>query len=76
MSPLSTSAPGVRSSDFRFRCIACGDLTNAAAQNFRCAQCGDLLEITYPAWKNTAPDAARAEEALARATPLAWKRLT
>jgi threonine synthase len=57
MSPLSTSAPGVRSSEFNFRCIACGDLTNAAAQNFRCARCGDLLEITYPAWKSTAPDA-------------------
>jgi threonine synthase len=57
MSPLSTSAPGVRSSEFNFRCIACGDLTDAAAQNFRCARCGDLLEITYPAWKSKAPHA-------------------
>ncbi len=59
MSPLSTSAPDVRSSDFRFRCIACGDLSDAAAQSFRCAQCGDLLEITYPSWKESPPDASR-----------------
>ncbi|HEY3972749.1 MAG TPA: threonine synthase [Candidatus Sulfotelmatobacter sp.] len=48
----STSAPGVRQSAFRFRCIACGKLSDKAAQNFRCAQCGDLLEITYPEWKD------------------------
>jgi threonine synthase len=56
MSP-STSAPGVRQSDFRFRCIACGDLSEAASQDFRCAHCGDLLEITYPRWKEAEPDA-------------------
>jgi threonine synthase len=56
MSP-STSAPGVRQADFRFRCIACGDLSEAASQDFRCAHCGDLLEITYPRWKEAEPDA-------------------
>jgi threonine synthase len=58
MSSLSTSEPGVRPSDFRFRCIACGDLSDAASQNFRCGQCGDLLEITYPRWKEIKPQAA------------------
>jgi threonine synthase len=53
----STSAPGVRQADFRFRCIACGDLSEAASQDFRCAHCGDLLEITYPRWKEAEPDA-------------------
>jgi threonine synthase len=51
MTTLSTSAPGVRPTDFRFRCIACGNLSDDARQNFRCAHCGDLLEITYPRWK-------------------------
>ncbi len=55
MTSLSTSAPGVRQPDFRFRCIACGDLSDKASQNFRCAHCGDLLEITYPHWKEAAP---------------------
>ncbi len=55
MSP-STSAPGVRQADFRFRCIACGDLSETASQDFRCAHCGDLLEITYPRWKEAEPD--------------------
>jgi threonine synthase len=54
MPPSSTSAAGVRQG-FRFRCIACGDLSETAAQNFRCARCGDLLEITYPNWKTDAP---------------------
>jgi threonine synthase len=57
MSSLSTSEPGVRQSDFRFRCIACGDLSDSASQNFRCTQCGDLLEITYPRWKEARPEA-------------------
>src|SRR6202166_5091355 len=53
MPPLSTSAAGVRQAAFRFRCIACGDLSDRASQDFRCAQCGDLLEITYPDWKES-----------------------
>ena len=57
MSSISTSEPGVRQSDFRFRCIACGDLSDTASQNFRCAHCGDLLEITYPRWKESRPEA-------------------
>ena len=52
----SISAPDVRFADFRFRCISCGDLSDHASQNFRCKQCGDLLEITYPRWKESAPD--------------------
>lgn len=51
MPSTSTSAPGVRPANFRFRCIACGDLSDSASQNFRCQHCGDLLEITYPDWK-------------------------
>ncbi len=39
---------------FRFRCIACGDMSDQARQDFRCAHCGDLLEITYPQWKESA----------------------
>ncbi|HKT88530.1 MAG TPA: threonine synthase [Candidatus Sulfotelmatobacter sp.] len=57
MSPLPTSAPGVRPSEFRFRCISCGDLKDTASQDFRCSQCGDLLEISYPSWKESAPSA-------------------
>ncbi len=56
MSPLSTTAPAVRPSEFQFRCIGCGDLGDSASQNFRCPQCGDLLEISYPAWKHVKPD--------------------
>ncbi|MBZ5686225.1 MAG: threonine synthase [Acidobacteriia bacterium] len=59
MSSVSTSTPGLRQENFRFRCIACGDLSDAASQDFRCGHCGDLLEITYPTWKETKPDAAK-----------------
>jgi threonine synthase len=55
MSSLSTSAPGVRPSDFHFRCIACGDVRDAASRDFRCAACGDLLEIAYPRKEMDAP---------------------
>jgi threonine synthase len=51
MSPISSSAPVVEPAEYRFRCIACGDLSDIASQDFRCAHCGDLLEITYPRWK-------------------------
>jgi len=56
-SSSSTSTPGVRQADFRFRCIACGDLSDKATQDFRCVPCGDLLEITYPRWRESKPDA-------------------
>jgi len=55
--PPPTSAPGVRQAEFRFHCIACGDLSDTASQDFRCAHCGDLLEITYPEWKKFRPNA-------------------
>jgi len=57
MSSTSTSTPGVRPADFRFRCIGCGELSDSASQDFRCALCGDLLEITYPRWRERRPDA-------------------
>ena len=59
MSSVSTSTPSVRQEKFRFRCIACGDLSDAASQDFRCGHCGDLLEITYPNWNKKKPDAAK-----------------
>ncbi len=59
MPPLSSSAPGVRQAPFRFRCIACGNISDSAGQNFRCPQCKDLLEITYPQWKEASPDDAK-----------------
>src|SRR3954462_4162395 len=58
MSLVSSSSPEVRQQNFRFRCIACGDVNDVASQNFRCAHCGDLLEISYPAWKEATPSAA------------------
>jgi threonine synthase len=58
MPPLSTSVPGVRQADFRFRCIGCGRSADTASQDFRCSDCSDLLEITYPRWKEARPDAA------------------
>jgi len=57
MSLVSSSIEGVRQTNFRFRCIACGDLKDEAGQDFRCVSCGDLLEIHYPAWKDARPDA-------------------
>ena len=58
MSLPSTSSAPVRQADFRFRCIACGDVSESASQDFRCAHCGDLLEITYPRWNQVRPVAA------------------
>lgn len=56
MTALSTPA---RPAEFRFRCIACGTLSESAAEDFRCGNCGDLLEITYPVWKESRPDTAK-----------------
>ena len=56
MPPPSTSAPDVRQTNFRFRCISCAELSDSASQDFRCARCGDLLEITYPQWKQALPN--------------------
>ncbi len=61
MSSPSNSAQDVRHA--AFRCISCGDITDGSSQDFRCAHCGDLLEITYPAWKESKPDAARLKAA-------------
>jgi threonine synthase len=59
MPSTSPTAPGVRQSDFRFRCIACGDLSERASQDFRCPHCGDLLEITYPEWNQKTAQSAK-----------------
>jgi threonine synthase len=48
MLPSATSEPALSRADFRYRCIGCGDLSDAARPNFLCSQCGGLLEITYP----------------------------
>jgi threonine synthase len=58
MAVVSSSIEGVSQKNFRFRCIACSNLTDAAGQDFRCGKCGDLLEITYPSWNEARPDAA------------------
>lgn len=63
MSSPSATVPGVRHGDFRFRCIACAQLSDQASQDFRCAQCGDLLEIIYPSWQQERPDAAQLKAA-------------
>lgn len=57
-----TSQRDLRSSSFRFRCIGCGELSDAAGQDFRCARCGDLLEITYPSWSGKGLDRTRLKE--------------
>jgi threonine synthase len=56
MALVSGSVEGTGQGNFRFRCIACGELSHRARQDFRCEKCGDLLEITYPAWKEARPD--------------------
>lgn len=53
MVSLSSSKADVSQANFRFRCIGCGDLSDAASQDFRCRKCRDLLEITYPKWKDS-----------------------
>ncbi len=58
MAVVSSSVEGVSQKNFRFRCIGCGNLSDAAGQDFRCGKCGDLLEITYPAWNEARHDAA------------------
>ena len=55
--PPPSSAPVVRPADFRFRCIACGGLSDSTTQNFRCTSCGDLLEIAYSPWKEAGIEA-------------------
>lgn len=58
MPASSTSTSGVNSARFRFRCIGCGDLSDAAGQDFRCSHCHDLLEIIYPSWQEERSGAA------------------
>ena len=64
MASDSTSAPGVRSADYRFRCISCGDLSDAAAPEFPLRavrrSIGDHISRTG---KNLRPDAAQLKAA-------------
>jgi threonine synthase len=52
MLPSATSEPSVTGAAFRYRCIGCGDLSDAVGRDFRCSKCSDLLEITYPQRKS------------------------
>jgi threonine synthase len=73
MPPLPTSESGVRSSDFRFHCIDCGDLTDTASPDYRCPRCGDLLEISYPAW-NKSGISSRSSGVSAKDLKSTWKQ--
>jgi threonine synthase len=53
-----SSKSGADESSFRFRCIGCGAIVDAAAKDFRCARCGNLLEITNAVWETSRLDAA------------------
>ncbi len=58
--PLSStsekgSKPSQPQASFGFRCIGCGLVTAAAAQDFRCSECGNLLEITDSSWNSRNP---------------------
>jgi threonine synthase len=57
MPSSTTSEKGSQPSQatFRFRCIGCGSITGAAAQDFRCSECGNLLEITDSSWNSRNP---------------------
>jgi threonine synthase len=72
MPPLPTSESGVRPSDFRFRCVDCGDLTDTASADYRCHRCGDLLEISYPEW-NRSGISSQASGVSANDLKSAWK---
>ncbi len=52
----SNSEPGMQAAEYRFRCIGCGHLSDAAGQDFRCANCSDLLEITYTSRQEAKPN--------------------
>src|SRR5216684_1990991 len=67
----STSEPRACQSEFRFRCIGCGDVGDRAAQDFRCGRCQDLLEIMYPQWGKAA---ARSSATRADDLKSAWKQ--
>src|SRR5260370_38374667 len=73
MSPLPTSESGVRPSDFRFRCIDCGDLSDSASPDYRCPRCGDLLEISYPKWNKSGINS-RASGVRANHLKSTWKQ--
>lgn len=80
MPPIPTTAPEARATDYRFRCIACGDLRDTASQDFRCPHCGDLLEIIYPTWSNSLAKLGSAKPGSSPAAPVAqglksaWKQ--
>src|SRR5258708_27143658 len=53
--PEKGSNPSQPQASFGFRCIGCGLVTAAAAQDFRCSECGNLLEITDSSWNSRNP---------------------
>ncbi len=53
--PEKGSKPSQPQASFGFRCIGCGLVTAAAAQDFRCSECGNLLEITDSSWNSRNP---------------------
>jgi threonine synthase len=57
-SSFHSASAGSIGTGFRFRCIGCGDLGDAAGQDFRCRHCSHLLEIIYPQWKDGKPNTA------------------
>jgi threonine synthase len=75
MPPPTSSAPDARATDFRFRCISCGDLRDTASQDFRCSHCGDLLEIVYPTWSKSGANPGSSPAApVAQGLKSAWKQ--
>jgi threonine synthase len=67
----TTSESSVRHAEFRFRCIACGDLSEVASQHFRCSRCSDLLEISDPRWNKAAENSAALDAASLKSI---WKQ--
>jgi threonine synthase len=52
-----TSEPTLAQGTAQLQCIACGMVHASAGPDFRCSECGNLLEIVYPSWKATKPNA-------------------
>src|SRR5579884_1418523 len=50
-------SPGIVQQPSELHCIACAAIVTKPNQSFRCPSCGDLLQIAYPGWKQSAPNA-------------------
>ena len=71
--PDSTTSETVRQTDFRFRCIACGDQSEGASRDFRCSHCADLLEIVYPTWSRSGAKLGSPAAPVAQELKSTWK---